>query len=360
MPATFPLFGSLHTDFLLFLLLLCNIPPFASSQKTAKIVVHSHILEVQRKAHQAYTQKDSNRRQIIDIFESTSKTLLEISNRFEVIEPHLERAKQGVEQFKKSYEAGDENWQDFLTRTEMGKEIQAIYLGIKPLMTIYKDEVPTEIMVSMLMHYANEDFTVLDMRNSGRNILIFSESSVERVLTTHKDYFPVDPSESEIPSYISDLGHPPKTQSPEQLEVQRGLLHGFPLNAPKQFAQYGSQVDRLIDLYDGSQPLSEEDRALLGGYLRFRNRDGSFQYSITNKFRDDHQEEIGKLLTRHFPDMDEKARQYILALRYVELPGFVYTTDNPASDEDRAFAQKVHDIFEISGMDSFLQQILNK
>ena len=38
MPATFPLFGSLHTDFLLSLLLLYIIPPFTSSQKTAKIV----------------------------------------------------------------------------------------------------------------------------------------------------------------------------------------------------------------------------------------------------------------------------------------------------------------------------------
>ena len=38
MPATFPLFGSLHTDFLLSLLLLYIISPFAPSQKTAKIV----------------------------------------------------------------------------------------------------------------------------------------------------------------------------------------------------------------------------------------------------------------------------------------------------------------------------------
>jgi len=39
MPATFPLFGSRHTDFLLSLLLLYIISPFTSSQKTAKIVV---------------------------------------------------------------------------------------------------------------------------------------------------------------------------------------------------------------------------------------------------------------------------------------------------------------------------------
>lgn len=52
--------------------------------------------------------------------------------------------------------------------------------------------------------------------------------------------------------------------------------------------------------------------------------------------------------------MDEKAKQHLAARRLIQLPGFLYTSDNPTSNEDRILAQKVDDVFELSGMNNFL------
>src|SRR5690242_14452392 len=52
----------------------------------------------------------------------------------------LARARRGVEGFKQSYEAGDEAWKQFLTETEYGENMQALYLSLKP--AIFIEEQP--------------------------------------------------------------------------------------------------------------------------------------------------------------------------------------------------------------------------
>jgi hypothetical protein len=73
-------------------------------------------------------------------------------------QPWQKEAREGFQRFEQSHENGDSNWKDFLTKTESGKELQAVYLGIKPLMSIYPGKIRDERMVGMIHHHADKIF----------------------------------------------------------------------------------------------------------------------------------------------------------------------------------------------------------
>jgi hypothetical protein len=84
-------------------------------------------------------------------------------------------AREGFRRFDQSYRSGDAHWKRFLTRTENGKELQAVYLGVKPLMTLYHGEITNPQMADMIHTHAQNDFSVLDSRQSGGGLKLFSE-----------------------------------------------------------------------------------------------------------------------------------------------------------------------------------------
>src|SRR5436305_11757787 len=52
------------------------------------------------------------------------------------VNPVIIRAKKGVDAFRHSYEAGNDEWKSVLTETQLGQELQAMYLGLKPALSI--------------------------------------------------------------------------------------------------------------------------------------------------------------------------------------------------------------------------------
>jgi hypothetical protein len=268
----------------------------------------------------------------------------------------LTEAREGFRRFDRSYQNGDVHWKHFLTQTKNGKELQAVFLGIKPLMSIYPGEIHDERMVGMIHHHAKKDFFVLDRRPMGGQLTLFSEKNVDLVLRAHPEYFSTYDSASSVYSYLSELGRQPVTQMPEHLDIQRGLLHGFSLHASVQFAKYKDNLMEVADLYE-RLPVNTEEKRLLQRYLgedELRTRD----YSSINEFRQIYQIAMRQCLDAHLPLMPEDAKQYIVNLRYINTPGMLYASDCPTSTEDQTLIQRALDTFRFSGMDNYLRYII--
>ncbi len=259
-------------------------------------------------------------------------------------------AREGFQRFEQSYQSGDDDWKHFLTQTQHGKELQAIYLDVKPLMSIYRREIGNERMIEMFHHNAKQDFSVLDLRSMGGSVQIFLEKSVDRVLRAHpKQFLGYDTTQS-VSSYLSELGLEPATQTPEHWNIQRGLLHGYTLQASERFAKYQDARNALFDLED-KLPEDSREKAFLQRYLDFQN------YDETNAFRETHQSEMHQILDTHLPHMPEDAKQYILDLRYMHAPGIFYASDRPTSPEDQALIQRAREAFTFSGMEDYLKAL---
>jgi hypothetical protein len=98
-------------------------------------------------------------------------------------------------------------------------------------------------------------------------------------------------------------------------------------------------------------PENSYEGNLLHRYLSIRD------IAQTNTFRETHQQEMRTLLDTHLPYMPEDAKQYMVNLRYIKVPGILYASDHPASPEDRALIQRAHNAFKFSGMDDYLQNL---
>jgi hypothetical protein len=184
----------------------------------------------------------------------------------------------------------------------------------------------------------------------GYGLRIFSEKNVDKVLKAHPYYFPTYDSASSISSYLSELGRQPVTQQPEHLDIQRGLLHGFPLQASEAFPKYQEARNTLFDLIE-EFPENSEKKHFLQKYFDTRN------YNDVNTFRDTNQKEMREILDTHLPYMPEDAKQHILNSRYIHAPGILYVSDHPTSSENQTLIQRVRNIFQFSGMNDFLQTI---
>lgn len=103
----------------------------------------------------------------------------------------LTKAREGFQRFDQSYRSGDTHWKRFLTGTESGEELQSVYLGIKPLMTLYRGEITSPQMADMIHTHAQNNFSVLDYRQSGGGLKLFSEKNVAHIVATYPEYFRV-------------------------------------------------------------------------------------------------------------------------------------------------------------------------
>src|SRR5438270_9619966 len=76
---------------------------------------------------QPYPKQEEREPQAADVSSPPSEASADVD---------IVRAKLGVERFKAAYEAGDEEWKRLLTETDTGRELQAMYLGLKPILFV--------------------------------------------------------------------------------------------------------------------------------------------------------------------------------------------------------------------------------
>jgi hypothetical protein len=155
----------------------------------------------------------------------------------------------------------------------------------------------------MISNNAKHDFSVLDQRPMGGSLMLFSEKNTDKVLRAHPQYFPLYDRAPSVSAYLLDLGREPITQTSEHLDIQRGLLHGFPLRASEQYAKHKDAMINVADLYETIPPHSTEKR-LLHEYLGVNDL-ATHNYDQINMFRENHHIEMRQFLDTHLRYMPE-------------------------------------------------------
>jgi len=255
---------------------------------------------------------------------------------------NLKIAKKGVEAFKNLHDAIEGRKWEHPMKEQALEEIQALYLGIKPYINLAYDDEEVYFPLELIKKHTVDDIEVLDTGH------VFSKSKVKEILEKHKEYFP-DYDGEPIESYLSRRGSPYVPNDAEEIPIaQSGLLFGYPPNDVKKYARYNSSYQRVLSAAGWAE--YKDRNKLAGQFLREGHRD--------ENFLNQHQQEIRKLIDEYTPERGgviEGTKEYVIGLRKVSLPGFVYFTDDPQSDENRAFAQRVQDAFEQSGMNDFIR-----
>jgi hypothetical protein len=172
------------------------------------------------------------------------------SKQSEAIESRIETAKQGFEGFKASYEAGDEKWKDFLTKTSGGKALALVLLGIKPCAEFTNNDNKEKAVINMLRSNSREDFGIADGHIVHREgfLMVFLENSVRKVLETHSEYFPGYTSESPADLYLNQIEKFTATEDEKEKDKQRGLLFGIPRKNVEEYAEHVDKYKEFINM----------------------------------------------------------------------------------------------------------------
>jgi hypothetical protein len=172
------------------------------------------------------------------------------SKQSEAIESRIETAKQGFERFKTSYEAGDEKWKDFLTKTSGGKTLALVLLGIKPCAEFTNNDNKEKAVINMLRSNSGEDFGIADGHIVHREgcLIVFLENSVRKVLETHSEYFPGYTSESPAGLYINQIEKFTATEDRKEKDKQRGLLFGITRKNVEEYAEHVDKYEEFMGM----------------------------------------------------------------------------------------------------------------
>lgn len=249
----------------------------------------------------------------------------------------LERAKNGVSRFVEIYASADPAIQRVLLTEKTGREIQALFLGIKPMAEFHTIEDPNNARVA---DYVSQHAWYLSERDR-----LIDLQQARAVITANPDIFP-DPAldDASIRSYLRSF------QAEVDNEPRKvGLLFGFPRQAVLQFVEHQRRVNEVTlfieEFYHEDEPIKHD---LLNPDIG------------ANQFRDKHQEELRKLLALHFKYASQDEIDYILTARLVNIPGFTYIASGP-DPLNSPHVQMVRKLFEESGMSAFVRsQIISE
>jgi hypothetical protein len=254
----------------------------------------------------------------------------------------VERAERGVKKYRELYDViEDEDIKDRLSSETDGEELRALYLGIKPYGNFVNAYGKYRLPLETVKEHIVGELVVAD------NGCIFSSDLVKQVLENHKELFSdYDPSSS-VEAYIAQRSSPyiSDVASKELLE-QNGLLFGFPPPEAKKYAQFAESKEKI--------------RADMQFYINSESREAQnvFYHFVGSgfldaKFKANNRKILSDIIDKHAQDVggiEEGAKDYILSLQIVKLPGFIYMTDHPESAENKEFARRVRDAFERFGL----------
>src|SRR2546421_9632806 len=130
----------------------------------------------------------------------------------------LTRAKLGVEKFKQIYETGDEIWKKFLTETDPGEELQAMYLGLKPIIFVQKS-LDRERVQALLEEHAEGNYSLYKASSSD---MLYDSDQVKKVLMTYPEYFPDYTPNTSIQEYLATHATGGTKDDPQK-KIQVGL-----------------------------------------------------------------------------------------------------------------------------------------
>ena len=262
----------------------------------------------------------------------------------------LARAKLGVERFKAVYDKGDEEWKRLLTETELGEELQAMYLGLRPALSHYDENY--EHNLALVMKNVSDEFGI-------QGNTVYDRETVARVLREQSPiFFDYSSTKMTVDEYMEQISQEEIT---DFTRARFGLLFGFPPHSVLELVRHFNIYGAFLDLHkDNDAELSSDERQLLSGYCNGSpvapEASTREKHARVNKFRDEHQVEIKDFLGKRVINIPNETKDYLLTARFVDLPGFMYVSGNP-NTQDIDFEQKVRDVFEQSGMNNLIASI---
>lgn len=250
----------------------------------------------------------------------------------------LERAKKGREEFEEMYKNASPELQAFLSQTNLGESVQAMFLGIKPAVGLTTEHI--EYLQGLNIKLP-ENFRI-----AGN--FIYDKDQVREKMEQYPEVFNNFGEYENLDTYIGSLSF--EFSSGEESMIRTGIILGYPEDTVQMFARnvntaYIPFLDSLNDprLREG---LTESEVVALDNYNKDENNLAPSAY----------QNEIASIIEKKFSDMSEEGKKFILNTHLVETHGFHYRSGNPVS-EDSNFKQQVETVFEQSGMNTFIQSV---
>lgn len=266
----------------------------------------------------------------------------------------LERAKQGVQDFKKTFQSNWLGGRKILRSGIIAPAVQSMFLGLKPMAGFVGREMEEAKKVKFPDRFKLEQDHLYD------------RDLVKEVIGKNPDVFDDFPKEGDVDTYMQDLlGRKPQTNQSDKDVARIGLLYGFPKDAVlsyvKHIRRYTSIQDsfrKLAFLYIGPMSSLTDEQKEIYRHLALLNK--KQQVILTggymHDFLDQHEDEARQLLEQRAPvEMSEEEINFMVKNRAVNNHGFMYGTGIP-TEATLAFPKKVDELYEKSGMNSFISR----
>lgn len=264
----------------------------------------------------------------------------------------LERAKQGVEDFKKTFQS---NWLDgrrILRSGRIAPAIQSMFLGLKPMVGFTVSEIKEAEKVKFPDRFKLQKDHLYD------------RELVKEVIDKNPDVFDDFSEGSDIDAYMQNLFDRGPSNQNSKYVIKVGLLYGFPKDA---VLSYAKNIDRyasiqetfrkLAFLYLGTMSdLTDKQKDIYRHLALIRGTKVDLTPDYMHDFLDQHEEEARRFLEdQSFVKMTEEEIDFMVKNRPVSTLGFEYGT-SVSTDATLAFPKKVDELYEKSGMNSFISR----
>jgi hypothetical protein len=267
----------------------------------------------------------------------------------------LERAKKGVEDFKKTFQSNWLGGRKILRSGRIAPAVQSMFLGLKPMAGF--GGVDREMGGVKKVKFP--DSFKLEQGH------LYDRELVKDVISKNPDIFDDFPKEGDVDTYMQDfLNRKPQTNQTDKETARVGLLYGFPkdavlsyVNNIKRYASIQETFRRLAFLYLGPiSNLTDEQKDIYRHLALIRGEKVDLTPGYMHNFLDQHEEEARKFLEEQtHVKMTEEGINFMVKNRTVNVHGFNYGTGIP-TEATVAFPKKLDELYEKSGMNSFISR----
>lgn len=257
-----------------------------------------------------------------------------------ITEEELRQAKDGTTEFASVLQTADDDARRFLVQMRTGRQLQAMFLGLKPACSLTDDsqhkDIPMVRQLGYISHMLSDKFQTVDN-------IVYESQTTASLIRTRSGIFPGAPSDPEkTGAYLRSVYS--SSMSPQR-HVQLGVLFGFPDQAITSYVRFNQNADIINRLLKAQQGLTDAERTAV---LKLDN-------PLESEVSAEDRSLYLSVLSRQFPQLTEFERQAFASAQVVELPGFFFGSygHNPQVE---SFKFKVKTIFELSGMNEVVRR----
>lgn len=263
----------------------------------------------------------------------------------------LERAKKGVDDFKKTFQSNWLGGRKILRSGRIAPAVQSMFLGLKPMAGFIGREMEEVRKVKLPDRFKLEQGHLYD------------RELVKEVISKNPDVFKDFPEEGDVDTYMQALlSRKPHTNQTAEDIVRVGLLYGFPKDSVLSYASRIKDYVKIINAFINMAPsivndprwrLSDLEKEIIL-HIAHVDKGGKahLEPGYLENFLDQHSGEVRAFLERHHT---KEEVDFLVENRPEDVHGFQYGTGVPTL-ETLNFPKKVNELYAKSGMDQLLSR----